>query len=151
MRRKDREITDRKEIESIIARASVCRLAMVNENKPYMVPLCFGYRENTLYFHSAHKGKKLDILRKNNQVCFEIESGCEPVKGKKACDWGMKFQSVIGFGKAIFLTDLKSKLEALETIMANYSDGHFQFSESDVKKTSLFKVEISEMRGKEAP
>jgi len=74
MRKKEKEITDKTEIESIILRSSVCRLALSEDNQPYIIPLCFGYEENTLYFHSALEGKKLGILRSNNKVCFEFDS-----------------------------------------------------------------------------
>jgi nitroimidazol reductase NimA-like FMN-containing flavoprotein (pyridoxamine 5'-phosphate oxidase superfamily) len=64
MRRHEREITDKKEIEAIIRKALVCRLAMVDGDKPYVVPLCFGYADHTLFFHSAGEGKKLEIIKK---------------------------------------------------------------------------------------
>lgn len=151
MRRKDREITDIKEIEAIIRRAGVCRLAMVDDGRPYLVPLCFGYQDRTLYFHSAMKGKKLDLLKKNGQVCFEMEGECELVEGERACDWGMKYESVVGFGRAVFMDDPESKLKALALIMAGYSDRLFEFSDSEIKNTCVFRVDISEMRGKRAP
>ena len=66
MRRKDREINDKFAIESIIRKASVCRLAMVDGNRPYIVPLCFGYQGDALYFHSANVGKKLDRANKRS-------------------------------------------------------------------------------------
>ena len=90
MRRKDKKITDRAEIESIILKSSVCRLALADQLQPYIVPLCFGYRDNTLYFHSALSGKKIEIIKKNNRVCFEFDIDCEAITSDKACDWGMK-------------------------------------------------------------
>ena len=67
MRRKEKEIVEKSEIEAVISKASVCRLGMAEEGMPYVVPLCFGYENNTLYFHSAKEGKKVDILKKNNR------------------------------------------------------------------------------------
>ena len=64
MRRKDKEITHRAEIESIIRRSMVCRLALADENIPYLVPLCFGYKDNSLYFHSVGQGRKIEMLKK---------------------------------------------------------------------------------------
>ena len=61
MRLKDREISDESNIKTIINKAVVCRLGIVNENTPYVVPLCFGYHDNTLYFHSALKGLKIEL------------------------------------------------------------------------------------------
>ena len=150
MRRKDREITDRKKIESIIHKASICRLAMVDDNGPYIVPLCFGYREMVLYFHSAKKGKKLNLLKKNNRVCFEIDIDCKIKSDNKACEWGMGYQSVIGYGNVEFIEDFETKKEALNEIMANYSEKPFDFKESETRKVTVFKVRISDMTGKQA-
>ena len=150
MRRKDREITDRAKIESIIHKASICRLAMMDDNEPYIVPLCFGYRDMTLYFHSAKKGKKLDLLKMNNRVCFEIDIDCKIKSDRKPCEWGMEYKSVIGYGKAEFIEDFESKREALTTIMAGYSDKSYDFTETETKTVTVFKVRISHMTGKQA-
>ena len=68
MRRKDKEITDIKSIEKIIHKAKVCRLALSLDDTPYVVPVCFGYSAETIYFHSAKEGKKIDIIKKNKQL-----------------------------------------------------------------------------------
>ena len=44
MRRKDREITERAEIEAILREAQVCRIALADDDGPYIVPMSFGYR-----------------------------------------------------------------------------------------------------------
>ena len=148
MRRKDREINDIATIEGIIQKAQVCRLALSENGRPYIVPLCFGYEDNNLYFHSAREGKKLDILRKNNNVCFEIDIDRELVKGKKACDCSMKYQSVIGFGKAELIEDIESKRRAFNIIMQNYLEGSFEYPDESIQKTVIIKVEIESMTGK---
>ena len=150
MRRKDKEITDRTEIESIILRSSVCRLALADQNQPYIVPLSFGYRDNKLYFHSAPSGKKLEIIKKNNRVCFEFDIDCEAITSDKACKWGMKYKSVIGFGTASFIENFDSKCRALDIIMRQYSDGSFEYPENKVKDTVVIKVEIEHMTGKQS-
>jgi len=146
--RKDREIISKYEIESIINKAFVCRLGMVDENGPYVVPLSFGYKEGSLYFHSAKEGRKLDILKKNKRVCFEIDTDHEIVESEKACKWGMKYKSVIGFGNALFIEDMESKKTALGIIMHHYSGRSFEFEEKEVKRVVIFKVEIESMTGK---
>ena len=148
MRKKDREITDASGIRAIIEKVKVCRLGMVNGDKPYIVPLCFGYRDNVLYFHGSLKGQKVDLLRKNPNVCFEFDLINEITEAEKACDWSMKYQSVIGFGKADFIESPDEKREALSIIMAQYSDRPYQFPESILKVTAIIKVEIESMTGK---
>jgi hypothetical protein len=148
MRRKDKEVSDESAIRAIIEKATVCRLAMVEGNKPYIVPLCFGFHDNVLYFHGSLKGKKIELLRENPNVCFEFDLIAEPVESEKACGWSMKYQSVIGFGKAIFMESSEEKRKAMSIIMAQYSDRPFQFPDDMIAATSVIKVEIESMTGK---
>ncbi len=150
MRRKEKEITDRSMIDSVIKGSKVCRLGLSDSNRPYVVPLCFGYENDILYFHSAHKGMKLDILKKNNQVCFEfdIDSKHKVVEDEEACEWGMEYLSVIGFGKAKFIEDPQAKLRALDIIMKQYSNKSWDYKDSMVKRTTIVEVKIESITGK---
>jgi nitroimidazol reductase NimA-like FMN-containing flavoprotein (pyridoxamine 5'-phosphate oxidase superfamily) len=151
MRRKEREIQDVREMESVIRRSRVCRLAMCEGNSPYVVPLCFGYKDNTLYFHTAMKGMKMDFLEKNSRVCFEFDLDHEIVTSSNPCDWGIKYRSVIGFGKAAFLEDKELKNKALEIILNHYgAKGPFSYDEKGFKKTAVIQVDIESMTGKKA-
>ena len=150
MRRRDKEVTDKKAIEEIILRSKVCKLAMCDRNQPYIVPLCFGFKDNTLYFHSAPKGKKIEILKKNPNVCFEFEIFSQVVQSAKACKWGMKYQSVIGYGKASFITDEDLKRRAFDTIMNQYAQGSFLYEDASLKSAIIIKVEIKSMTGKKS-
>jgi len=150
MRRQDKEIKDIAGIEDILGRATVCRLALCEDNRPYVVPLCFGYKDNTLYFHCAGQGKKFDILRKNDNVCFEVDINHELVKADQVCDWGMKYKSVIGFGKAVFVEDAEQKRKALDIIMQQYSETTFEYPAKVIEKIVVIKVEIESMTGKQS-
>ena len=150
MRRSDKEIIDKKDIEDIILRSTVCKLAMCEENMPYIVPLCFGFKNNTLYFHSAPKGKKIEILKNNPNVCFEFEIFTQVIKSAEACKWGMKYRSVIGFGKASFIADdIDLKRQALD-IINQYADGSFKYEETLLKSIVVIKVDIHSMTGKQS-
>ena len=148
MRRKEKEISDQSGIDAIIKKAKVCKLGLVNGNKPYIVPLCFGYQDNTVYFHSALKGLKIDCIQNNPNVCFEIDLIAEPIESEEPCAWSMRYQSVIGFGKAAFIEELDEKRKALAVIMAQYSDKQFEFPENKVKATAVIKVEVESVTGK---
>jgi nitroimidazol reductase NimA-like FMN-containing flavoprotein (pyridoxamine 5'-phosphate oxidase superfamily) len=148
MRRKEKAVTDLRSIEAIIQKASVCRLGMFDSEYPYIVPLCFGYENKTLYFHSAGEGKKIDLLRNNSRVCFEMDLYHELKRSEKACGWGMKFKSVIGFGTASFITDLELKKQAVDIIMRNYSDDFFSYSEASLQAITVISVAICSMEGK---
>ena len=150
MRRKDKEISVKAEIESIIGESQVCRLALSDEGSPYIVPLCFGYKDHTLYFHSAKEGKKLEILKSNNKVCFEFDIGTTIVQGKTPCDWGMKYRSVVGFGEALIVDEPEAKREALQMITAQYANGTHAFSDAEIGGIVVIKVYITSMTGKKS-
>ena len=150
MRRKEKEITDIKSIEKIISKAKVCRLALTHDNTPYIVPVCFGYNSKAIYFHSAKEGKKIDIITKNNKVCFEFDIDSEIIESENPCKWGMKYRSVIGLGKAIIIEDIKEKQKALSVIMQNYTDKTFAFPEGNLNSTFVVKIDIEQMSGKQS-
>jgi len=148
MRRSDREVRGKKEIEAIIAGAEVCRIALADGGVPYLVPVCFGYRGERLYFHSAPQGRKLDMIRKNNRVCFEMETGCAVLKTGEPCRWGMAYSSVVGFGRAFILAGGEEKIEALDIIMAHYGGDRGGYSPQALDTVTVVKIEIESMTAK---
>lgn len=147
MSSRERVITDQSAIEDIIQRSLVCRLGLSDENRPYIVPLCFGYRNRTLYFHGAREGRKVDMIRKNPYVCFEFDLNSGVREAEKACKWGIGYESVIGSGKASLLDHPDEKRRALSIIMGQYSDRDFSFPDHIVEKTGIIKIDIEEMTG----
>lgn len=150
MRKKEKEITSKSEIEAIIRKAVVCRIAMSDNNIPYIVPVSFGYHDNTIYFHGSLKGQKINIIKKNQNICFEFDINSEVLEDKVACGWDMKYQSVIGFGKAEILNHIPEKQNAMGIIMKQYTDKSFDFPEKMVKGTCVVKIAIDSMTGKQS-
>lgn len=150
MRRKDKEIKDNKEIESIINKSNVCRIALSENNSPYIVPVCFGYNENCLYFHSAMVGKKIDMIKNNNNICFEFDIYGGLMKSENPCDWDIKYNSVIGFGKAFLIQDIDEKIKALNIITEHYSNSFYKFQKTFIDTVTIIKVEIENITGKKS-
>lgn len=148
MRRREKEIKGKKAIESIIKRATVCRIALCENDIPYIVPLLFGYRDDCLYFHSAPEGRKIDIIRRNNNVCFELDIDHEILESETPCQWGMRYRSVIGFGKAYLVDDPEKKRRALNIIMEHYSGNSYKYPKDMIKNILIIKIEIDSMTGK---
>ncbi len=148
MRREDKEIKDIKEIESIIKKSNVCRIALSENNSPYIVPVCFGYKDNCLYFHSANAGKKIDIIRENNKICFEFDNYSGLMLSENPCDWDIKYLSVIGYGKASIIDDFDEKIKALNIITEHYSDSSYEFQQKFIDAVTIIKVEIENITGK---
>ena len=151
MRKKQQEITDARIIEDILSQGSLCRLAMAVDNEPYLLPFNYGYRDRTIYIHSAREGKKLDILKKNPRVCFEVEGHAELVTGEKACDWTTQYRSVVGHGDVEIITHLPEKEEGLRIIMRhNGMSGDISFKRKAVDACVILKISIQEVSGKQS-
>jgi len=145
MRRSDREVINQEEIIEIIDRCVICRVAMVDDGKPYLVPLNFGYTLDqgklTLVFHSAKSGRKIDIFRKHPDVCFEMDCDHALIDGERACDYSFAFSSVIGNGKVEFIEDEALKLEALKLLMKRQTGKeNFEFSPREVHGVCVFTI-----------
>jgi len=152
MRRTDKEITSRDELVKILNSAMVCRLAFQEDECPYIVPLNYGFSwsdELVLYFHGAKEGKKLELLRKNKHVGFEIDVVGELVNKGNPCDWGMKYKSILGKGEVVFLEDDIGKVEALDCIMKHYGyEGKPDYRAGIQSHLCIYKLVVEEFCGK---
>ena len=155
MRRKDREVKDPKEIEGIILRCRTCHVAMVDDGDPYVIPLSFGYELNggklELYFHSAPEGRKLDILKRNSRVCFEMSYEGEPLFADTPCNSGYYFGSVIGNGEAVFIEDIDEKCRALSALFRHQTGKDTVFTPGQAESVCVFKIVSADFTGKRKP
>jgi nitroimidazol reductase NimA-like FMN-containing flavoprotein (pyridoxamine 5'-phosphate oxidase superfamily) len=149
MRRKDREISDRKKIDEIIGQATVMHLAMADNNIPYVVPLSFGYDGEHIYFHSAKVGLKLDFIAKNSNVCFSFVGLIEYQPTMTSCDAGTKFLSVIGRGTCELLSGLDEKRYGLDVLMRHYTQSKLEFTPTVILNTTIARIHITELKGKQ--
>lgn len=151
MRRKDREITDFDEMMRIVEKCDTCRLAINDGEYPYIVPMNFGTdveeEQLYLYFHSANAGTKLDLLKKNNKVTFEMDCEHNIILYQERMSCTMGYASVIGHGTAEFVKD-EDKFVALKKIMRHYHSGEFVFNTDMMKMTAVFRVKVLDMVGK---
>lgn len=152
MRRNDREISGIEEVEEIIRKADVCRIALANDNIPYLVTMNFGYtnvREQKLFFHCSNKGRKLGMIRQNGYVCFEMDIDHQILRGTMGCDWGMKYSSVVGYGNISVITEKEEKISALNCIMSHYGgEGEYFYDEQVLARTTILRLDIREMTAK---
>ena len=148
MGRKDREITDIDQIEDIIGRALRCCIGMVDGTEPYVVPVSFGYERNALYFHSALEGRKVDVIRKNNRLSFEIDTDLAVVRTETGCGWSMEYRSVMGTGTAHILETDGEKAHGLGVITRHYAGDDFRLPEPIPTAVLVVRVDIESISGK---
>lgn len=154
MRRKELAVTEEKAVDEIIQGCICFRLALPDGDYPYVVPLNFGYaREEgvpTFYFHSGPKGHKVTLCREKGRGGFELDRGLTLKPNDKACDFSMAYQSVVGRGPILEITDPEEKTRALQVIMGHYSDRQdWTFPEKMLEKTCVFRLTAEEMTARQ--
>jgi nitroimidazol reductase NimA-like FMN-containing flavoprotein (pyridoxamine 5'-phosphate oxidase superfamily) len=149
VRRHDKEIASRAEIDEIIRSANVCRLAFARDSEPYVVPVSFGYDGEAIYIHTARSGRKLDFIAANNRVCFEFEANVSIQNDERdACKWTFAFESVIGYGVISELSAAGEKADGLNQIMRHYSGREWDIDELATATTRVWKIDIETLTGK---
>ena len=149
MRRHEKEIVEAAQIDEILLTGTVCRLGLSADNIPYVVPMFYGYAENTLFFHSARDGRKLDYIRQNPHACFEVDKDVELISNDQACGWSATYRSVIGYGDIFIITDLERKQYGLSVIMKQCSGSDvWVFQEKALANTYILELSIDSITGK---
>lgn len=152
MRQNLREITDHAILLALLEGCDVCRIALCDNNRPYIVPVNFGYvwldSGLDLYVHGAMEGRKIDIIRQNNQACFEMDWKHELKLAEKACDCSMNYESLIGEGSIEILTDPDEKRFGLDRIMAHYGRTDCTYDDRVLDRTCVLRLHVSRLTGK---
>lgn len=151
MRREDRKIVSKEIIENIIGKAEILRVAFSNDDQPYIVPVNFGYHDDTFYFHCATEGKKLEMIENNPKVAFELEGKIELMKGKIPCEFTMAYESVVGTGVASIIEATQEKINGLNIIMRHYSKAvDLTYKKEMLNRIMIVKIDVDEMTGKKS-
>lgn len=152
MRRRDREITTVEEMREVLDACKVLRIGMYDEDGIYILPMNFGYeydgKELVFYLHGALEGKKLDLLQKCATVGFELDCNHELIEGKVACQYGYRYASIVGKGKADIITDSQEKIKAMMVLMQGQTGKGFTFDERLVSIVSVIKINAVVYSGK---
>ena len=155
MTKREFQITDPEQIVRILDAAKVLHLGLAVNNEPYVVPMNYGYTMEegklTLYLHSAVRGKKLDMIRENPQVFFEMDSDRVPFEGKLPCQYGMTYSSVMGSGEARLIEDVEEKKKAMTVLMKTQTQKDFTFNPRLVSIVAVIRIDVSEYTAKHRP
>ena len=128
MRRTERDITDLNKIKEIIENNQCCRLGFID--------------------HGAKVGKKIDLIKQNNHVGFEIDNN-QLVEGKTSCQYSMKYQSIIGNGHIELIEDNEEKKLGLQLIMKNVAHQNVTFNDQMVSSVAVMKLTVDTLSCKE--
>ena len=154
MRRNEKTLTDKAEIEKILSTAGVGRLATTSHEGPMIKPVNFVYINGALYFHSAPVGEKVDHIRSNPKVCFELEGNVEFLPAtSNPCDASYRYQSVIAKGKAVFIEEPEYKVKILTALMEKYqpNGGYNTMTDKMAASVAVVRIDVDEMTAKSSP
>ena len=153
--KRERQVTDPQQILRILDIGKVLHLGLAVDNVPYVVPRNYGYTMEegklVIYLHSALQGRKLDMMRANPQVFFEIDCDHMPFEGKVACQYGMVYSSIMGCGKAAIVEDVEEKKKAMSILMKTQTGKDFSFEDRLVSIVAVIRIDVEEYTAKHRP
>ena len=154
LRRKEKEIKEKSEIEKVLHEAKVGRLGTSRDDTPYVVPVSYVYDNGRFIIHGAKQGKKMEDISVNPRVCFEVDTN-EIIPSDDPCNYSYGYRSVIANGMAKILGDPNDKLEGLRLLTEKYAPGKGQKLTKEHLDTysnlNVVEITIHEMVGKKSP
>ena len=155
MTKRERQITDPEQIRHILDTGRVLHLGLSVNDEPYVVPMNYGYTMEdgklVMYLHSAIRGKKLDMIRANSRVFFEIDCDRMPFEGRVPCQYGMVYSSVMGRGTAFIVEDVEEKKQAMALLMKTQTGKDFTFEDRLVSIVAVIRIDVAEYTAKHRP
>lgn len=79
---------DNHEIENVLNHQCIGRLGCSAGGRTYIVPISYAYDGIYLYFHAAHEGAKIQLMRQNPEVCFQTDTMENMASWKSVICWG---------------------------------------------------------------
>ena len=155
MTKRERQVADPEQILHILDTGKVLHLGLAVNDEPYVVPMNYGYTMEdgrlTLYLHSAVRGKKLDMMRANPKVFFEIDCDRETFEGRVPCQYGMVYSSIMGRGTATIVEDVEEKKQAMTILMKTQTGKDFSFEDRLVSIVAVIRIDVSGYTAKSRP
>lgn len=153
--RRELQITDINEIISILDKSKIVHLGLVDGDEAYVVPMNYGYimegEKLTIYLHGATKGRKIDLMKANPKVFFEMECDLQPFEGKTACHYGISYASVMGRGLAEIVEDAEEKKKGLSVLMKTQTGQDFAFNDKMAAVVAVIRIDVTEYTAKKRP
>lgn len=145
MRKQKRECCEPAFFDEVFSSADELSLAMHDGAFPYVVPLNFVRRGQSLYIHCAPEGHKLDCIRANPNVAFSLTADVR-IDREKSTTY---YKSLCGLGTAVIVEDPAEKGRALDALAERYAAlCPRPAPESAVARTGVVRVDIVALTGK---
>lgn len=155
MTRREQQVTDINEIIEILEKSKVVHVGMIDGDEPYVVPMNYGYvledGKLTIYLHGAKRGRKIDAIKANPKVFYEMCCDITPFEGEVACKYGITYASIMGRGLATLVEGVEEKKQALSLLMKTQTGKDFQFEDKLTTVVSIIKIDTLEFTAKKRP
>jgi len=143
-------IESREAIEKLLQEEEVGYLGLAEGGKPYVVPVNYHYTDGKIIFHCGFKGKKINYLKANPQVCFTV--GRQPGwvrehAGGDPCH--VDSDSVICYGTARVMEDLHERKLAMEAYRRRFRPGAGETTLEKMVNCCVVEISVSEMTGRQ--
>jgi len=147
MRRDEKQLNE-KETINILKTNEYGILSTIGENDyPYGVPVNYVMLDNKIYIHCAKEGHKLENIRYSNKVSFTVINKYELVPN----DFTAKYESVIVFGKAVFVNkEIKRKAlrKFIDIFSPEFKDKGYKYVNNALDKTEIVEITVEDIKGK---
>ena len=142
-------VESRKEMEKLLVEKRVGYLGMSNNDKPYVIPMTYGYIEGRIIFHCALKGRKIELIRNNANVCFTVSRYFgEMVSHPQGAECHINSDSVICYGRARIIDDLEERCEVLNAFNRCLQRNAREITLEEVKHCLAVEIVVDEMTGR---
>ena len=136
-------------MEKLLSEERVGYLGMSSKNSPYVIPLTYGYYKRTVIFHCALKGSKLDIIRKNPNVCFTVSRHFgKMVSHPQGAECHINSDSVICYGKERIIDALDERRKVLNRFNKCLQRNARDITVEEVEHCSAVEIRVKEMTGR---
>ncbi|HVO75115.1 MAG TPA: pyridoxamine 5'-phosphate oxidase family protein [Ignavibacteriaceae bacterium] len=147
-----RAVYDAESIRRIIDESFVCHMGFAVNDQPFVIPVCYGRKEDRIYFHGARGSRIFKTLKTGAEICVTISILDGIVLARSAFNHTINYRSVVIFGKAHELNSPGEKTDALKIITEHIIPGRWDDvrkpTEKELHATSLFSLKINEASAK---
>jgi len=153
VRKANKEIKDVSVVEHLLRTCHVGRIGTIGKDGyPLVKPLNFAYHNRKIYFHTALEGEKIEDIKRDDRVCFEIDLPIAYVRAvNQPCEAAYLYRSVIIKGRAVLVQDTDERAMAFKSLMDKYQPegGYGPYLKEKLGLTGIVRIDIEEMSGKE--
>ena len=137
---------DKDSIHKILDACNTCFMAFMFEGKPFVQPVNFGRKGETLYIHGSLQNRMTTAILETDQICLNVTLLDGLILTRSAFHHSVNYRSVVVFGKPVELKTNEEKLEGLEALINHFIPDRWQHcrkpTDDELKATRVIAIDI---------